>query len=176
MHCNKHAADDTGLCHVQVLVNGCNVREMDVHEVRGQVGLVSQEPVLFSCSVRDNIVYGKPEASQQQVEEAARAANAHNFIQKLPEGYDTQVSRIGASHRLCVCCPLCSASLILPLGCQLHMLVSRAGSNVASYDGWKLSLPAKKSAALADNSIVHLHIISFPRCTALLSIALLHFV
>ena len=65
---------------------------MDMHELRGQVGLVSQEPVLFSCSMRDNIVYGKPEASQQQVEQAAQAANAHNFIQKLPEGYDTQVS------------------------------------------------------------------------------------
>ncbi len=65
---------------------------MDLHELRGQVGLVSQEPVLFSCTVRDNICCANPEATQQQVEDAARAANAHAFVQKLPEGYNTQVS------------------------------------------------------------------------------------
>ena len=75
----------------QVLVNGCDVRQMDLQQLRNQVGLVSQEPVLFSCSVRDNICYGNPEASQQQIEEAARAANAHSFISQLPEGYSTQV-------------------------------------------------------------------------------------
>lgn len=75
----------------QVLVDGCDVKEMDLQCLRTKVGLVSQEPVLFSCSVRDNICYGNPGASQQQVEDAARAANAHSFIQKLPEGYSTQV-------------------------------------------------------------------------------------
>lgn len=75
----------------QVLVDGCDVKEMDLQCLRSMVGLVSQEPVLFSCSVRDNICYGNPEANQQQVEDAARAANAHSFIQKLPEGYSTQV-------------------------------------------------------------------------------------
>ena len=76
---------------VQVLVDGCDVKEMDLQCLRSKVGLVSQEPVLFSCSVRDNICYGNPDASQQQIEDAARAANAHSFIQKLPEGYSTQV-------------------------------------------------------------------------------------
>ena len=75
----------------QVLVDGCDVREMDLCFLRSQVGLVSQEPVLFSCSVRDNICYGKPDATQEEVERAAQAANAHSFIQKLPEGYSTQV-------------------------------------------------------------------------------------
>ena len=76
---------------VQVLVDGCDVKDMDLKCLRDQVGLVSQEPVLFSCSVRDNICYGNPDATQQQVEAAAQAANAHSFIQKLPEGYSTQV-------------------------------------------------------------------------------------
>ena len=76
----------------QVLVDGLDVRDLEVHELRGQVGLVSQEPVLFSCTVRDNICYANPEATQQQVEDAARAANAHHFVEKLPEGYNTQVS------------------------------------------------------------------------------------
>jgi len=64
---------------------------MDLQWLRSQVGLVSQEPVLFSCTVRENICYGKPDASQEEVENAAKAANAHSFIQRLPEGYSTQV-------------------------------------------------------------------------------------
>ena len=64
---------------------------MDLSFLRSQVGLVSQEPVLFSCTVRDNICYGKPDTTQGEVEKAAQAANAHSFIQKLPEGYSTQV-------------------------------------------------------------------------------------
>ncbi|KAA6419418.1 MAG: ATP-binding cassette transporter [Trebouxia sp. A1-2] len=75
----------------QVLVDGCDVRKMDLSFLRSQVGLVSQEPVLFSCTVRDNICYGKPDTTQGEVEKAAQAANAHSFIQKLPEGYSTQV-------------------------------------------------------------------------------------
>ena len=84
--------------HVQVLVNGVDVRDMDLHWLRSQVGLVSQEPVLFSCSVRENICYGRPDATQEEVQKAAEAANAHSFIQKLPEGYSTQVqtsARVG---------------------------------------------------------------------------------
>ena len=76
---------------VQVLVDGCDVKDMDLKSLRDRVGLVSQEPVLFSCSVHDNICYGNPDATHQQVEAAAQAANAHSFIQKLPEGYSTQV-------------------------------------------------------------------------------------
>ena len=105
-----------GWSWLQVLVDGCDVREVDVQWLRGRVGLVSQEPVLFSCSVRDNICYGNPEATQQQVEDAARAANAHSFIQKLPEGYSTQVylvphafSNITATHARCLCAEMCKA-------------------------------------------------------------------
>lgn len=76
---------------LQVLVDGCDVRDMELHCLRSQVGLVSQEPVLFSCTVRENICYGNPEATQEEVEKAAQAANAHSFISRLPEGYSTQV-------------------------------------------------------------------------------------
>ena len=75
-------------------MDGCDVKDMDLKCLRDQVGLVSQEPVLFSCSVRDNICYGNPDATQEQVEAAAQAANAHSFIQKLPEGYSTQVQTL----------------------------------------------------------------------------------
>ena len=80
------------LACLQVLVDGFDVRDSNLHELRGQVGLVSQEPILFSCTVRDNICYANPEATQQQVEEAAMAANAHSFVERLPDGYNTQVS------------------------------------------------------------------------------------
>jgi ABC-type bacteriocin/lantibiotic exporter with double-glycine peptidase domain len=56
-----------------------------------QIGLVSQEPLLFSGSILDNIKYGRPNATQQEVEAAARSANAHDFIAALPDGYNTQV-------------------------------------------------------------------------------------
>jgi ABC-type multidrug transport system fused ATPase/permease subunit len=56
-----------------------------------QIALVSQEPLLFSGNILDNIRYGRPDATQAQVEEAARAANAHDFISALPDGYNTKV-------------------------------------------------------------------------------------
>lgn len=56
------------------------------------MGLVSQEPALFATTIKQNILLGRPDASLVQVEEAARIANAHSFIVKLPQGYDAQVS------------------------------------------------------------------------------------
>ena len=78
----------------QVLVDGCDVRDMDLQCLRSQVGLVSQEPVLFSCTVRDNICYGNPEASQQQVEDAARAANAGVLAALSPQSLLLQQERL----------------------------------------------------------------------------------
>ena len=74
-----------------VLLDGTDLRDLNLHWLRANVGLVSQEPVLFNLTVADNIRYGRPEASLEQVEEAARAANAHQFIQALPEGYQTML-------------------------------------------------------------------------------------
>ncbi len=82
----------TAVCTLlQVLIDGVDVRDMDLHWLRGQLGLVSQEPVLFSCTIFDNISYGRAGATVDEVIAAAKAANAHSFIEKLPEGYDTQV-------------------------------------------------------------------------------------
>ncbi|KAJ6331790.1 hypothetical protein OIU76_010220 [Salix suchowensis] len=60
------------------------------------MGLVSQEPILFATSIKQNICSGKEEASMEEVMEAAKAANAHNFICQLPEGYDTLVGQLGS--------------------------------------------------------------------------------
>lgn len=60
------------------------------------MGLVGQEPVLFSGTIAENIAYGKPNATKNEIEEAARAANAHNFIMEFPEGYHTQVGQRGS--------------------------------------------------------------------------------
>jgi len=75
----------------QVLIDGEDVRDLDLQYLRSQIGLVSQEPVLFNMSVADNIAYGCPDASMEKIQEAARAANAHSFIESLPEGYHTML-------------------------------------------------------------------------------------
>ena len=71
---------------MQVMLDGQDVRAVPLAWLRRQVGLVSQEPVLFATTIRQNIVFGRPGATQQDVEEAAKAANAHKFITTLPKG------------------------------------------------------------------------------------------
>lgn len=72
-------------------MDGRDLKDLNVKWLRQQVGLVQQEPSLFACSIRENIAYGSPEATQEQIEEAAIMANAHDFILSFPDGYDTQV-------------------------------------------------------------------------------------
>jgi len=79
----------------RVLVDGRDVRDVTVRSLREQIGIVPQETQLFSGSVRDNIRYGRLDASDAEIEAAARAANAHAFITALPEGYDTPVGERG---------------------------------------------------------------------------------
>lgn len=78
-----------------VLIDGQDVRDMTVASLRSHFGIVPQETILFSGTVAENIVLGRPEASRDEVEAAARAANAHGFISELPEGYDTQIGERG---------------------------------------------------------------------------------
>ncbi|MFO0618261.1 MAG: ABC transporter transmembrane domain-containing protein [Polyangiaceae bacterium] len=78
-----------------VRIDGAPLVELDPTWLRGQIGVVSQEPVLFSASVADNIRYGKRDATDAEVEAAARAANAHDFIRAFPEGYATEVGERG---------------------------------------------------------------------------------
>ncbi|MET9685727.1 ABC transporter ATP-binding protein [Streptomyces coeruleorubidus] len=83
--------------HGAVLVDGHDVRDVTLHSLRRQVGVAFEESFLFSESVRDNIAYGCPDASDADVEQAARAAGAHDFIMDLPRGYDTVVGERGQS-------------------------------------------------------------------------------
>lgn len=78
-----------------VLLDGVDVKGMDPEELRGHIGAVSQEPILFATSILENIRYGRPQATDQEVEAAARAANAHTFITSFPEGYQTMVGERG---------------------------------------------------------------------------------
>ncbi len=78
-----------------VLLDGRDVRELDPRWLRRQVGVVAQEPILFSASVADNIRYGRETALDTEVEAAARAANAHDFVSRFPHGYETQVGERG---------------------------------------------------------------------------------
>ena len=86
-----------------ITVDGVDIRDMTQHSLRSQIGVVFQDPHLFNDTVRANIAYGRPDASQEEIESAAKAAQAHAFIMALPEGYDTSVrergSRLSAGER-----------------------------------------------------------------------------
>ncbi len=81
----------------QILIDDQDIREVTLDSLRSQIGIVLQETVLFSGSVRENIAFGRPDASQDQIEAAAKAAAAHDFILELPQGYDTDVAERGTS-------------------------------------------------------------------------------
>ncbi|MFJ8469504.1 ABC transporter ATP-binding protein [Streptomyces swartbergensis] len=78
-----------------VLVGGHDVRELTLQSLRAAIGLVPEDSFLFSDTVRGNIAYGRPDATQEEIEQAARAAQAHRFISELPDGYDTTVGEHG---------------------------------------------------------------------------------
>ena len=79
----------------RICVDGFDIRTVQVHSLRSQIGIVPQETLLFGGSVRDNILYGRLGASEAEMIEAARAANAHDFILQLPNGYETIVGERG---------------------------------------------------------------------------------
>jgi ATP-binding cassette subfamily B multidrug efflux pump len=81
----------------RVLFDGIDVRKLTQDSLLAQVGIVPQESILFSGTVRENICYGKPDATNDEVIVAARAAQAHDFITKLPQGYETHVEQRGAN-------------------------------------------------------------------------------
>lgn len=78
-----------------VKIDGMNVKDVTLRSLRSQIGIVLQDNILFSDSVKQNILMGKPEATEDEVIAAAKAANAHEFIMGLPEGYDTKVGERG---------------------------------------------------------------------------------
>jgi ATP-binding cassette subfamily B protein len=79
----------------QILLDGIDIRDYRIVDLRNQFSIVLQEPVLFSTSIDENIRYAKPEATEKEVISAAKAANAHDFIESLPEGYETLVGERG---------------------------------------------------------------------------------
>jgi len=81
----------------RLTVDGEDLRSLKYLTVREQVGLVLQEPFIFPFTVAENIAYGRPEATREEIEAAARAANAHDFIARLAEGYDTVIGERGAT-------------------------------------------------------------------------------
>ncbi|WP_405501341.1 ABC transporter ATP-binding protein [Streptomyces anulatus] len=81
--------------HGAVLIGGRDVRELTQASLRSAIGLVPEDSFLFSDTIRANIAYGLPDATQEQIEQAARAAQAHGFISDLPNGYDTTVGEHG---------------------------------------------------------------------------------
>ncbi|XP_052184670.1 putative multidrug resistance protein [Diospyros lotus] len=78
-----------------IRLDGHKLKRLQLKWLRSQMGMVNQEPILFATSIMENILFGKEGASMELITAAAKAANAHNFISKLPEGYDTQVGQFG---------------------------------------------------------------------------------
>jgi ATP-binding cassette subfamily B protein len=78
-----------------VEVDGHDVREVTLTSLRREIGVISQDPFLFSSTVRENIAFGRPDATEEDVEEAARLAQAHEFIETLPQGYETVIGERG---------------------------------------------------------------------------------
>ena len=95
---------DTG----RVLIDSLDIREIDLATLRSAVGIVQQEPFLFSTRIKENIIYGNSKATDEEILAAAEAANAHDFIQKLPNGYDSMVGEkgvnlsVGQRQRICI--------------------------------------------------------------------------
>jgi subfamily B ATP-binding cassette protein MsbA len=78
-----------------ILIDGHDVRELAIASLRKQIGKVTQETVLFNDTVRNNIAYGQPDVPMEKIQAAAKAARAHEFIMRMPEGYDTQIGERG---------------------------------------------------------------------------------
>ncbi len=79
----------------QVTVGGADVREWDLDALRGSIGMVTQDTYLFNGTIRENLLYAKPDATQREIEDACRTASIHEFIMSQPEGYDSQVGNRG---------------------------------------------------------------------------------
>ena len=79
----------------RITIDGTDIHTVSLNSLRSQIGIVLQETTLFAASIRENITFGKPEATQSQIEAAAKDAQAHQFIMQMPDGYDTEVGERG---------------------------------------------------------------------------------
>jgi len=80
----------------QVLIDGKPLKDLNLQHYRSQIGYVSQEPVLFNTSIKKNILMGKPDATDKEVETALRSTNAWEFVSRYPDGVDTNVGASGS--------------------------------------------------------------------------------
>ena len=81
----------------RVTIDGVDVRDFELDNLRGQIGIVMQQSLLFNATIDENIAYGKPEATREEIIEAAKSANAHDFISEFPDGYLTEVGERGVT-------------------------------------------------------------------------------
>ena len=80
-----------------IIIDGQNIRDVSIYSLRSSIALVSQDPILFDLSIKENISYGKKDASEEEIINAAKLASAHEFILKLPNGYETMIGEKGFS-------------------------------------------------------------------------------
>lgn len=132
------------LCRLQdptggrVLMDGVDLRDLTMESVHQQIGLVLQDAILFRSSVAENIAYARPDASRAEIEEAARVAQAHDFVTELPEGYDTVLAERAATlsggqrQRLALARAVLSGSPVLVLDEPTTGLDARSESAVLS--------------------------------------------
>jgi subfamily B ATP-binding cassette protein MsbA len=116
----------------RICIDGVDIRHFSVADLRRQISIVTQEPILFNETVRDNIAYGNPDAGEDQIVAAAKAAYAHDFILRFPNGYDTMIGELGSrlsggeKQRLCIARALIKDAPILILDEATSSLDSEA--------------------------------------------------
>ncbi|MBU4344895.1 MAG: ABC transporter ATP-binding protein/permease [Proteobacteria bacterium] len=126
-----------------ILVDGIDIRKASISSLRKQIAIVTQEPILFNDTVRNNIAYGNQNASQEDIENAAKAAYAYDFIQSFPDKYDTIIGELGArlsggeKQRICIARALLKDAPVLildeatsSLDTESEMLVQKALENL----------------------------------------------
>ncbi len=119
-----------------ILIDGTDIREVSLSSLRAQIGLVTQEPILFNDSIYSNVACGRPGASGDEIREAAKAAHAHDFITALPEGYQTRVGERGLMlsggerQRICIARAILKNAPLLILDEATSALDSQAASIV----------------------------------------------
>ena len=82
------------------MIDQHNIKDFLTGSLRNQIGLVQQDNILFSDTVKENILLGRPDATDEEVVEAAKMANAHNFIKNLQDGYDTEVGNVVSNYQV----------------------------------------------------------------------------
>ncbi len=126
-----------------ILIDGIDIRELSLSSLRKQIAIVTQEPILFNESIRNNIAYGNPDASDAEVEAAAKAAYAYDFIMDFPRQFDTNIGELGSrlsggeKQRICIARALFKNAPILildeatsSLDAESEMLVQKALENL----------------------------------------------